>query len=153
LKKSYIDQFSNNLILNDKIFKKITKKKKEDLVVKGWNWKLIIGLRQWWNLGNYQIIIVQRKKKWLGELCENVHHIREARATFSKLWLRSFLVQLELSWQGLPLRAVHGDEVISNMALMIYFSFLSFFLSSFLFLHLFYFLVLFRHEKEMHFFF
>lgn len=26
LKKSYIDQFSNNLILNDKIFKKITKK-------------------------------------------------------------------------------------------------------------------------------
>jgi hypothetical protein len=92
------------------------------------------------------------KKKWLGELCENVHHIGEARATFSKLWLRSFLVQLELSWQGLPLRAVHGDEVISNMALMIHFSFLSFFLSSFLFLHLFYFLFLFRHEKEMHFF-
>jgi hypothetical protein len=34
LKKSYIDQFSNNLILNDKIFKKITKKKEKIWLLK-----------------------------------------------------------------------------------------------------------------------
>jgi hypothetical protein len=42
LKKSYIDQFSNNLILNDKIFKKITKKKKKIWLLKDEieNWSL-----------------------------------------------------------------------------------------------------------------
>jgi len=87
---------------------------------------LVIRLRWWWNLGSYQIIIVQIKKKWPGEACENVHRIGEVHSTFFELRLQSFLVQLELSWQELPFRAVHGDEAISFAALMTYFSFFSF---------------------------